>query len=307
MSLKQTLGTVCLCGLISFSASAYPRLLEWKNNPLIVFEGDKNVVLKKNQELKSPFFAITSRLDELRLELNVSNELALSKNSKIQIYEVFEDIQQEHTIFLIDGTVRIKNLKAHAKENKLNRLRTPFFDLTLPPQSDVIVQLNMKEPSVDIMFVKGAWDVEFFAYEKKLHLNAGQRVVFKGLLNAEGDQIRYDYLLDDKKIPKGELGSIQKFDVHKYEKEKTLADVDLLKKEKLEKKKSQQEIKKKKDHHASFLCKDPYGQLNQCAWKIEKEKCYRTRCNVSGVWGDKTERPVTDICTNDFLVGSCDY
>ncbi len=307
MRLTKALSAGLIIGLFTVTAQAYPRLLDWKNNPLIVFEGDKNAVLRKNQEMKSPFFAITSRLDEIHLELNVGNELALAKNSKIQIYEVFEDMQQEHTIFLIDGTVRIKNLKAIGKENKTNRLKTPFFDLILPPQSDVIVQLNMKEPSINIMVVKGNWDVEFFAYEKKIHLNSGQQVRFAGVLNAEGDQISYDYLLDDKKVPKGRLGPMQKFDLKKYEKEKSLADVDVLKKEKLEKKKAQTELKKIKDHHASFLCKTPYGQLNQCAWKLDKEKCYRQRCNVSGAWGDKSERPVTDVCTDSFLVGPCDY
>lgn len=300
----------CFLGLLiaGLQVEAYPRILSWRNSPLVVFEGDKNAVLKKNQELKSPFFVLTSRLDEASLALNTGNELDVAKNTKIQVYEVFEDTEQEHVLFLVDGTIRLKNFKTKTQKSpKVNRIRTPFFDLMQPTDSDVIIQLNMKEPSVEIRMVQGEWSLEFLSYERKVQLKAGQQIRFKGELADEADQIRYDHLLEDKKVPKGQLGEIQKFDLAKFIAEKKIADADIVKKEKADQKKIKDEIAKKKKHEASFLCKNPFGRLNQCAWKLEQDKCYRQRCNAAGEWGDKTERPATSACTAEYLVGSCDY
>lgn len=294
--------------LLGSRAFSYPHILNWRNSPMVVFEGDKNADLKKNQELKSPFFALTTRVDEISLGLNAGNEIELFKNTKIQVYEVFEDPQQEHILFLFDGTIRLKNFKGDLKHDaKPNRIRTPFFDLLQPTEADVIIQLNMKEPSVEIRMVKGTWNLEFFSYERTVQLKAGQQVKFTGVLGSESDQIKYDFLLEDKKIPKGQLGEVGRFDLAKFNEEKKIADADIIKKEKAEKKKAQQVILKKKKYEASFLCKNPFGQLNQCAWKLEKEKCFRQRCNAGGKWGDKTERPVTSACTSNFMIGSCDY
>lgn len=293
---------------LTAKVGAYPQIITWRNSPLIVFENNNNAVLKKSQEIKSPFFALTSRLDELSLNLNRGNEIEIFKNSKIQIYEVFEDVQQEHILFLVDGSIRLKNFKTdRQQEAKPNRLRTPFFDLAQPTESDVIIQLNMKEPSVEVRVVKGSWKLEFYAYEKKVELKAGQQVKFKGVLSDEPDQIKYDFLMDEKKIPKGQLEEIRAFDISRFLEEKKVNDADIIKKEQQEKKKIADALKVKKKQEASFLCKNPFGNRNQCAWKQESGKCFRQRCNASGKWGDKTERPITASCSADFLVGSCDY
>lgn len=294
-----------LLGLIylGLQAQAYPRILNWRNEPLLVFEGDRHAVLKKEQELKSPFFVLTSRLDDVTLSLNTGNEVEVAKNSKLQIYEVFEDVKQEHIVFLVDGTIRLKNHNS----TKPNRIRTPFFDLDQPLNSDVVIQLNMKEPSIEIRMVKGEWNLEFFSFERKVQLKTGQQVKFTGQIADEPDQIKYDFLLEDKKIPKGQLGDVQKFDIAQFVADKKVADADIIKKEKLEKKKILESVAKKKKQEASFLCKNPFGRLNQCSWKVENEKCFRQRCNAAGQWGDKTERPLSAACTKDFLVGSCDY
>jgi hypothetical protein len=295
--------------LVAAQTHAYPRVVNWRNEPLLVFEGDKHAVLKKDQGLKSPFFVLTSRMDEVTLSLNTGSTVEIAKNSKLQIFEVFEDPEQEHILFLFDGMIRLKNEKMTQtkKESKPNRVRTPFFDLDQPLNADVIVYQNMKEPSIEIRMVSGEWNLEFYSYEKKVSLKAGQQIKFTGQLGDEPDQIKYDFLLENKKIPKGQLGEIQKFDLARFNAERKMNDADMIKKEKLEKKKLNDAIRIKKKHEASFLCKSPFGNMNQCAWKMEGDKCFRQRCNAGGTWGDKTERPVTSACTKDFLIGTCDY
>ncbi len=288
---------------------AYPRILSWRNEPLLVFEGDKHAILKKDQELRSPFFTLTSRLDEVSLSLNAGSSIEISKNSKLQVFEVFEDPEQEHILYLFDGTIRLKNGKSSQMKNesKLNRIRTPFFDLKQPANAEVIIDQNMKEPSIEIRMIRGEWNIEFYSYERKVLLKAGQRIKFTGQLGDEADQIKYDYLLEDKKIPKGQLGDIEKFDLVQFEAQKKIADADIIKKEKSEKKKIADLIHKKKKQESAYLCKNPFGNLNQCAWRLQGAQCFRQRCNAAGAWGDRIERPVTTACTNDFLVGTCDY
>ena len=75
------------------------------------------------------------------------------------------------------------------------------------------------------------------------------------------------------------------------------------------KKNAEDKIKKRQAYEASFLCKKPFGQKDQCAWWITEQKCFRKRCNASGKWGDVTERPLNlePRCAQEFNVGACDY
>lgn len=285
---------------------SYPIVRDWKNTPLIVFDNKKNAVLKKDDELRSPFFAITARLDELDLKLNPDHELFLFKNSKIQINEVFEDSEKPMHLLLMDGSIRLKN-QSHGRNKFTNRIESVFFDLNEAADMDALITIDMTKPSVEIKMIKGTWNLSFFAYEKKLTLKAGQQVLFEGVIADSPDQIKYDFLLDQRKVPKGQLGPVKKFDVAKYVSEEKAAEGEIIKKDRLAKQKIKEEARKKKEYEDSFLCKGPFAQINQCAWRLESDKCYRQRCNVSGVWGDKTERPVNDKCTEQFLIGKCDY
>jgi hypothetical protein len=296
-----------ISGLTSWG-SAYPMIMDWHNAPMIVDENNKHAVLKRKQLLKFAFSIVTSRMDEIQLKINTKNELYMYQNSKIQINEIFEDEDQPLTIFGLEGSFRIQNFPEDKNETQiLNQVKTVFFDLPQPHQSDAVIQMNPKEPSVEIKMIKGSWDLSFYAYEKKITLKAGQQVKFKGVLEDNSDQIKYDFLLDGKKVPQGKLEEIKKFSVAAYKASEKATQAEIVKKDLQAKRKIQEVLIKKKQYEDSFLCKKPFAQINQCAWRLESEKCYRQRCNVSGKWGDKTERPVSEQCTKDFLIGKCDY
>ncbi len=292
--------------LAALNLRAYPSVIDWKNSPVIVFENKKQSLLKKNEELRSPFFAITARLDELKLNLSGKNEIFLFKNSKIQIDEVFEGSEKPVHVTLLNGTIRLSNKKL-SKQTVINNLETVFFNLPLAIDFDAIVILDISEPSVTIKMVSGQWDLSFFDYEKRIKLRSGQQVKFRGVSADEVNQIKYDFLLDGKRVPKGHLEEVKKFDVANYKAKEKAAESEILMKDLAAKKKIKDDLKKKKEYEDSFLCKKPFAQINQCAWILENQKCYRQRCNVSGEWGDKTERPLSDQCTGEYLIGKCDY
>ncbi len=291
---------------LSQNLQAYPRLIEWRKNPLIIFENKKNAELEKNELLKSPFFILSKDDDRLQLEVNKNSFLHIFEKSKVQFLEVFEDPLKSHDIFIIDGQFRFKN-DQQKSEQLLQQIKTAFFDLKQPPDSDLIVEVDLKKPSVEIRMIKGQWNLEFFSYEKKLTLHAGEKVRFEGVLTDDKTELKYDFLLDGKKVPKGRLLEVEKFNIDSFmAEEKAIERKNLEIKNKAEKK-IKDALRKKKEYEDSFLCKGPFGQLNQCAWKIEAQKCFRQRCNVSGQWGDKTERPLNRLCTQDFLIDRCDY
>lgn len=300
---------IILLGLMlsPMSLYGYPLIKSWKKNPTIAFDGKKTATLKKNEMLKSEFAVITANSEELNIQLNEISDLLIYEKTKIQVPYVFEDAETSHEIYLLDGQIRLKTKKIGAKQKK-TQLKTVFFELFQPANSDVIVHVDMKVPSIEIKMIKGEWPLEFFSYEKKITLKAGQKVLFKGELSDSDKGIKYDYLLEGRKIPAGQLQKVEKFEISEFYEQEKAAEKAALNKKKIEEQKVAEKIRKQKEYEDSFLCKKPFGQKDQCAWWIEKEACFRKRCNVNGEWGDVIERPFSDKCPKqDFFVGECDY
>lgn len=296
-----------LCGL-SLSAGAYPEMTSWKGKPSILFENKKTAPLQKNYVIKSNFFVVTANDDEVSLQMTTQSTLTVFEKSKVQVPEVFAPAIATYEIFLLAGEIRIQQ-KGESADQKLNQIRNVFFDLTQSKNADAIIILDMKEPSVEVQMVSGEWNLEFFAYEKKLTLKAGEKVKFSGLLAADGEGIKYDYLLGGRKVPQGQLGPVEKFEISQFYAKEKANEKRIQDQKNALKKIAEEKMRKRKAYEDSFLCKNPFGQENQCAWWVESDKCYRKRCNVSGQWGDVTERPLLleTKCTPDFSVAECDY
>lgn len=302
------LKSVFLITLISgYYLYAYPTIKNWKRSPVVAFDGKKYATLKKDEVLKTEFVVVTANVEEITLRLNDVTDLIVSEKSKVQVPNVYEDAKTSHEIYLLDGQVRLKT-KNIDENHKKTMLKTVFFELFQPANCDAVVNVNMKAATVEIKIIKGEWPLEFFSYEKKITLKSGQQVTFKGEHSDSDSGIKYDHLLEGRKIPAGQLQKIEKFEVAEFFEQEKAVEKSLLIKKLNEQKKKEEKLKKQKEYEDSFLCKKPFGQKDQCAWWIEKELCFRKRCNVNGEWGDQIERPVTDKCPiEDFAVGECDY
>ncbi|MBC7419403.1 MAG: hypothetical protein H7328_01630 [Bdellovibrio sp.] len=301
------LATILVFGFTT-TALAYPEITDWKSSPLIVFENKSSAPLRKNYLVKSPFFVVTANADEVSLQMTTQSELTVYPKSKVQIPEVHSAAIATYDIFLLNGEIRTRH-SGESADQKRNQIKTVFFDLEQPKDADAMIYLDMKEPSVEVRMIRGEWLLEFFAYEKKQTLKAGEKIKFVGVFAADGNGLKYDYLLDNRKIPQGKLGAVQKFEIQQFfDKEKAIRQ-SILDKKNAFKKNEDDKIKKRKAYEDSFLCKKPFAQKDQCAWWIDGDKCFRKRCNVSGKWGDIVERPLNlePKCTKDFNVADCDY
>lgn len=296
----------------SLNSFSFPEILSWKKAPTVMFDNKKQALLKKNVLLKSPFVIVTAHQDQLEFKINLFDRVVVYPKTKIQVLEFMDESGFVPDLYILDGQIRFlsgfRTVTNGAQKNDLSvQLKTPFFDLKVNGVVDFIIDLKMAEPSIEVKVIEGLLPLEFFSYEKKLILKAGESVKFQGILADEGGAIKYDYLLHQRKAPKGVLGEVQKFDGRQFIKaEKDLLRLEANKKREVKLKNAEKQRKQKKLED-SFLCQKPFAQRDQCAWWLEAGKCYRKRCNVSGKWGDQVERPITDICKNDFFVTVCDY
>ncbi|MGZ3691742.1 MAG: hypothetical protein ACXVAX_09570 [Pseudobdellovibrio sp.] len=303
------IGLISLLLLSVFRVFAFPEIKSWQNSPIIVFDNKKQAVLVKKGLLKRPFALVTANHDQLELGLNHFDTIFLYEKSKAQVLDFASEGELINEFYLLDGKLRYKvEFKGLDKERNSDlTLKTSFFDLKISKPVDFLIELDMAQARVDVKVIKGSLPLEFFAYEKKINLTEGQQVRFQGVLSDDKQSIKYDYLLDGKKVPKGTLGEVKTFDLSGFAKE----EADAKAKETARKNKIEfarlEKIRKQKAYEDSFLCKKPFANKDQCAWWVENGKCYRKRCNVSGGWGDQIERPLSAKCKADFTVDACDY
>lgn len=292
------------------SAFAFPQIAGFKNSPIVVFENKKRAEIKKDLFLKSPFVVVTETKDQFTFNINNLDKVVVYPDSKVQVLEFADEVGTVPELYLLSGQIRYSCDHRSAGQSSSDSnvvLRTPFFDLKTNFTADILIDLNMNEPSVEVKVISGAILLEFFAFEDVVKLGAGQKIKFKGFLTEDRQGIQYDFLLNRRKVPKGELGKVQKFDQSSFVEAEKKVIADEAQKIKMKKLAEEERKRKQKEYEDSFLCKKPFGQKDQCAWWLENGKCYRKRCNVNAHWGDDIERPVTDKCKADFTVGECDY
>ncbi len=305
MSLKLSLIFIFF---ISIDLWSFPRVQSFENSPVLVYENKVQVALKPNIQLKMPFALATANKDEIKIQLNGFDSITIYEKSKVQVFDLNLDSGFISELYFISGKIRYSSLfRLPGKKNDNFTLKTAFFDLKINGLVDFYVDLDLSKPQVTVRSIDGVLPLEFFSFEKKVTLRPGEMVTFIGEPSDDKQGIRYDILLDGKKIPRGSLGGVVKFDLSGYLAEEKRLKNDEMNRKKVIELKRLEKIKKLKEFEDSFLCKKPFGQKDQCAWKLDSGKCFRKRCNVSGQWGDLIERPITKNCKPDWHVSACDY
>ena len=252
--------------------TTFPEILEWKKSPIIELENQKVAVLKKNGQLKNAFVVVTANEDEVILKFSGGEVVTIMPRSKVQVPQVSPESGDVGELFIHDGTIRYK---AGLESSKL-RVKSAFFDLKIPAGVDLFLAVIKKQPSTKLQVISGEMTAQFLDFEKTQKLKAGDGVLFVG--EFDGENIKYDFLLNSRKAPHGVLGPLEKFDFESFTRAEKIKHDEV--KKKLEAKKKAELIrqKKQKAYEDSFLCREPFGQRDQCYWQIEKEQCFRFRC-----------------------------
>lgn len=309
--MKYLMALVLLQSVQNFSYATetlnlnYPKIIGWQNTPIIEFINNKKADLKKEQILKDAFVVVTSNGDEAELRFSHGEEITVLEKSRIQVPQVSPDTGEAPEFFIFDGAIRFESTQKMTGASRL-QIKSAFFDLKLPVGLDVLIEVDKKKPSAQFKVIKGEMTVAFLDFDQKVVLKSGESILFVGE-NDEKGNLKYDYFLEGKRMPHGSLKEKDKFDISDYiEKEKAILKARAEETARV-KKVEATKVKKKKLVLASFLCHEPLGQRDECYWKKIETKCFRYRCNVSGQWGDETERPMIDKCVVKPVSSLCDY
>ncbi len=286
---KKFFFMLCLFFNFQIFASTY-QVLNSIGDPVVSVDENKKIILNKKTIIESDFKLKTNHQQFVQMNLNQSYEISVLNDSEIFVQSVYtKEGFPSLSVQFISGQISVLKLK---NANSRLQLKSDFFDwdLDIKPdslKSDLNLWIQFDPGKPKIQFCNGSEtgaEISLFDHEKKINLKHFESVIFNGQLS--GGKIDFDILLKGRKIPKGhwmdktkctfdELNQIQK---------------NILKSDQAEKLKKSLIIKKaqilKKNNDSKFLCHNPYGQLNDCAWVKSGEKCQRTRCDAQGKWSD---------------------
>lgn len=267
----------------------------------------KRVNLSKNQVIREDLYFEVGENAQVQLLDGVDNLIVLLSGSSgyLQFFQEQQMIQLE----VLNGSMRVVSRNKQAWV----MIKTPLSNLTVSVQ-DIGVKYDKVTARVELLSFGGGIDFGAVQSEEHRFVTEKKKAFFQGVM--EEGEIVFDLLLHGKKIPKGLLSGV--IDISKEDQKNF--QVDSPDKERLAKMRQA----KKAEQDAKGICRQPVGELNQCAWtclgfkKGMKEcmtqksgvSCERARCNANGEWSDKWTLPpeVGRIkCQSKPLVGPCDY
>lgn len=187
-----------------------------------------------------------------------------------------------------------------------------------PCTGDFLFVMEPGVPRAMVYVYRG--EIEFSAANAEVSrvVKEGEKVAFTGVL--ENGEVAADILLRGKKIPRGQLGPVEKMTAAEWGSIKAEARKKEIKNQKV---KADQLKQKLKDQKEGVICSKPVGKLNECAWVCEGAsgrgggcpvaqgaRCVRKRCNANGLWADPMVLSADDgarRCKRVPVVGKCDY
>lgn len=255
------------------------------------------------QELQDPVQAAIQKLEK-------------KTKSKIKVVEVKKGKAPHSQIHVIDITSTDNSLAGVASSDTTEvdsfeplKIESDFFSfLTQKNQKlSLLVDLNLKAPSVHVCNFSSDFKLELFDHEKDQDLKKNEGIKFNGTLDKSG-QVAYDLLLEKRKIPKGTWANKNVCLADQIQKiQDQVVQFHLKSQQDLEKARLAK-IAEKKRNDLIYLCHQPYGKLDQCHFVLRQNKCIRERCNAEGKWTDQTEIGVEkNLCSTQGDVKSCGY
>lgn len=298
----------------------------------------KKLKVQVGKVLKERVRIQTEAEGRVELQLTPAAKIILHEKSELLIPNIDEELQQIPLLDLKRGVVRwvSDENKISAKQESDDEdseasggisLVSQLTQLPLPQVGDVFFEFYPALGYFEVKVVRGEILFGAFNAEEQLLVKSGEKLKFIG--EVMNEEIQYDTLLKGRKIPRGKLGVVEKFNyenelkLQKEKEERAQAE-----KKKLAAKKHQQLAEQKK-RTGEYICIIPRGKLNQCQWRCEDEagklekkcnersQCVRYRCNAGGEWADRTVLTKKEICFQGIknpsevssysLVQMCDY
>ena len=285
-------------------------ILNYLGEPQISrIENRESIQLSKKTVLNESVKIVT-RVDELiELQIREKFKFIIFPQSEVLI-EGFQDENSKQfevkTIEMLTGRFYVQNFSI--KPVVFESVFFKWEHSDLQKYEEFFIDLDVATAQLKICGGETGLKVNLFDLEETKALTHEKGAQFQGVI--EKNDIAFDYLLKGRKIPKGQWKEDFTCDFKNILSQVNAIQTNIASKNKLIlQKKKNLEIKKQKEYSLS-LCHEPNGQLNDCYWKIEKNSCYRYRCNAEGKWADQflvSPKDIKTYCSKKVVVKKCNY
>lgn len=199
-----------------------------------------------------------------------------------------------------DSTLQLASGKVYIKtENADLVFQVPkFFNFKTSP-GDFTVEYDPKAKHTVFEVLAKSQTLQIDSDDRQMTTTEGVRLSFQAEI-VDGD-IAYDFLLNDRKIPKLKM---EKSKIEKPVLLSTALWTTSIKKAVMEKKKI---AKKQAVDNSKYICKSPNGVLSSCFFVRDAQQCVRYTCNLSGEWTQKTVFSKNDLCPKSKTVKDCEW
>lgn len=313
MKIKNNFLMFSLLFFSSVASAEVPVLKGFVGKPLIqLVDGDVKIEPVKGKLIEQSFTVKTSTSEQIKIELGKDFYLIVFPESSVKI-EGFYITKKEYKVRAVvfdSGRFYLKNGSYRADDLTVI-YQSDFFiwkNTEKNNQREFFLELNPAIPQV--RFCAGAQGISasLFDHETVKALKFQEGASYQGVLKKDGG-LEFDFLLEGRKVPKGEWKDKFTCDFKQILKEMN----DLEASEIAKIKRNEQQLKtlekKRKADYDKSLCHEPNGQFNECLWKWEGKECIRYRCDGQGHWKDRQQLPKNHSyqCETKPRVTKCDY
>lgn len=185
--------------------------------------------------------------------------------------------------------------------------KSDFFELTFTETSSVKVMFTIDLSKSELFICNGHSEklkIKLFDHETSPELEMNQGVRFKGVFKDQ--KLVYDLLLEGRKIPQGNWSEKEKCSLDAVEKNQKQAETELKKIKEAKEAEKKKKVLEQKKKDSEYLCRQPYGKLNQCFYDLKLAECHKSRCNAEGKWILETKLSPSSCQSNPSSVRDCD-
>jgi hypothetical protein len=289
------IGFIPLTHAKTLTDKKYPRILEVEGVVLDLAQRGSQPLNKKDRILES-FHPVTQAGSRILIEINADLTVEVYENSDLFLPAISWETRQVSEIRLLKGQIQVEA----QKKQKFLKVKSELFESEILA-GNFIYEVDHSKAQARLMVIQGEMSFGALNADEIVKLESGQKVVFQAV--KENNEFVFDLLLKGRKVPKGQLGSVEAVSAElmkaysRHEKRNR----ELQKKIKLEKALALSDLQKQ-----DAICHAPRGKLNQCVWRIEKNKCIRRRCTADGLWKDPHEVGQS-YCQRRAQAQLCDY
>lgn len=262
-----------------------------------VFLNQKALSFLKGNEFSAGDYELKTQQSAFNFSLHKNFKVKLFPQSEV-VMKISADVNDPMIFNLKRGKIYFKN-NPNAFEFKIDK----FFQFSVEP-GDFLVEFDNVTKNTIFTTFETEQKIQVEEDDRINLLKKNHKISF--IPEWSDGEIVYDFLLNNRKIPK--------FQLHQEpaEMSQKLADNEWKTKEKpkvksivVEELNIEKSIAQKKEN--KNICAKPKGAYANCYWIKKDKKCLRYYCNLNGEWSQKTEFKEAPDCPTAAKILPCEW